>query len=122
MEVLVENYSKRLETHALLLLIYLVTAISASTNFWLRKEKKGWKTCHSNVNVEQHKRLQSMMEKGTSNIMSDRAHTHVTNVMRLSLYGIEWENKIQTTWTIWQKVDALWFQSVFLVIRTWTGI
>jgi len=40
MEVLVENYSKRLETHALLLLIYLVTAISASTNFWLKKEKK----------------------------------------------------------------------------------
>jgi hypothetical protein len=27
-----------------------------------------------------------MMEKGTSNIMSDIAHTHVTNVMRLSLY------------------------------------
>ena len=91
MDILVENYSKkRLETHALLLLIYLVTAISAST-FLIkeREEKKGWKTCHSNVNVEQHKRLQSMMEKGTSNIMSDIAHTHVMNVMRLSLYGIE---------------------------------
>lgn len=84
-----KNIAKRFKTHALLVLIYLVTAISASTLVIKEREKKGWKTCHSNVNVEQHKRLQSMMEKGTSNIMSDIAHTHVTNVMRLSLYGIE---------------------------------
>lgn len=38
-----------------------------------------------------HKRLQSLMEKGTSNIMSDIAQTHAMNVTRLLsiVYGME---------------------------------